>query len=67
MNSMLHSLVPGGFSGGICVPENTVLFLKYFLKRLFTRESKLSLPVPCCKHNLIQETELEEMLRNKNQ
>lgn len=67
MNSMFYFLVLGGFSGGICVFENIVLFLKYFFKRLFIREFKFFFFVLCCKYNLIQEIELEEMLRNKNQ
>lgn len=50
LNKNMHGSVgPGGFNGGVCVHENGVLILKYFLKRLFIRESNLSLLVLCWK------------------
>lgn len=65
LNKNMHGSVgPGGFHGGVCVHENSVLMLKYFLKRLFIRESNPPLLVLCCKHHPFKETELEETLRN---
>lgn len=49
------------------VYENLFYFKIYFHKRQFTRGCNLSLFVLCCKHNPIQETDLEEMLTDKDQ
>lgn len=44
--NLFGSVGPGGFSGGFVCMRAVFYFLKkYFLQRLFTRESSLSFPV----------------------
>lgn len=66
--NMLDSMGPGSFNGEfVCMRTVFYFFKKYIHKRLFTREFNLFFLVLWWKHDPIQETELEVMLRNKNQ
>lgn len=47
--------------------ENSVLFLKILPQESVHQRFQPFLHFSVCKHSPIQETELEEMLRNKNQ
>lgn len=47
--------------------ENSVLFLNTLPQAIAHQGADLSLLVLCCEHDLIWDTKLEEVLRNKNQ